>query len=231
MNMSKSDILKKIANIFLYERKHEQEVLYNKLWNEIDGIGGLGAVYDSYYENYESLRVQSLFTSIMVTTTFASFVPFNSQPILDVGCGSGFPSYILSMQGYGPFVGIDISQSGLDIANDYDFYSELHLMDIKKGLNFKDNSFGAIIVAGVITPSFGITADIFKEFIRVAKPNAYVVISLRTSAPWYNSWKLVLDQLIEEDKWISIFTTPDYSTDRQNHISNKTSQIIILQVT
>ena len=217
--MSNSDIIKKVADMLLHEEKHGP--VHEELWDEVDGVGGMGAVYDHWYENYEPIRIMGHMETLMVATTFAHIVPLDYQPILDVGCGSGFASHVLAMQGYKTFVGIDVSQNGLDMANEYNCYSELHLMDIREGLNFKDNTFEVITSAGVLTPKFGITTDIFDEFVRVSRPNGYVVISLHSDQPWCDSWKLVLDQLIEDGRWSSVFTTPDFDTRRGNNDAQK----------
>ena len=225
--MNNSDIIKKVANMLLHEEKHGP--VHEELWDEVDGVGGMGAVYDHWYENYEPIRIMGHMETLMVATTFAHIVPLDCQPILDVGCGSGFASHVLAMQGYKSFVGIDVSQNGLDMASEYNCYNELHLMDIREGLNFRDNTFEVITSAGVLTPKFGITTDIFDEFVRVSRPDGYVIISLHSDQPWCDSWKLVLDQLIEEGKWSRVFTTPDYAVYRGNNITVK-KRVEVFQV-
>ena len=136
-------------------------------------------VYDHWANHYE----QDLFAMgnripAMCAAVFSHHVSKDASPILDAGCGGGLQSEPLGLMGYGPIVGIDLSEGMLEIAQSKGIYSALHRMTMGEPLDFADNEFGAVICCGVLTPGHA-PASSLHELIRVAKPGAPIVFSTR----------------------------------------------------
>ncbi len=66
------------------------------------------------------------------------------QMVLDIGCGSGISGSVLSEEEHF-WVGIDISNDMLEVAQQHDTEGELILGDIGQGFNLKPASFDACI--------------------------------------------------------------------------------------
>ncbi|MEM7236420.1 MAG: methyltransferase domain-containing protein [Pseudomonadota bacterium] len=62
----------------------------------------------------------------LVAGAFSRFVPPESGPILDAGCGGGIQAEALALLGYGPLIGLDLSTGMLSIARAKGIYTELH---------------------------------------------------------------------------------------------------------
>jgi predicted TPR repeat methyltransferase len=137
------------------------------------------AAYDRWAKAYESdLCAMGYRIPAVIAAVFTRFVASGTAPILDAGCGGGIQSEALAMLGYGPMTGIDLSEGMLDIARDKGIYAELHQMTLGEQLDFSDDTFAAVLSSGTITPRHA-PAHSFDELIRVARPGAPIVFSLR----------------------------------------------------
>ena len=92
---------------------------------------------DKYSNNIHMIEVQSKMTERALQLIG---VTDSNGIILDIGCGSGISGSVLTDNGY-YWVGIDISQSMLDIANSRDLEGDLMCGDIGQGLPFRPGMF------------------------------------------------------------------------------------------
>ena len=73
--------------------------------------------YDEWAKQYEpDLCALGYRIPAMIAATFVRFVPAETAPILDAGCGGGIQAEPLAMLGYGPSVGIDLSEGMIAVA-------------------------------------------------------------------------------------------------------------------
>lgn len=71
------------------------------------------------------------------------------QLILDIGCGSGLSGSVLEEQGH-VWIGVDISQSMLDVAVEREVEGDLLLGDMGQGMPFKAGTFdGAVSISAL----------------------------------------------------------------------------------
>ena len=169
-------------------------------------------VYDKWAPNYE----QDLFAMgnripAMVPTLFAHHVPTDVSPILDAGCGGGLQSEPLALLGYGPLVGIDLSEGMLDVARSKGIYGELHRMTMGEPLAFPDNHFGAVLCCGVLTPGHA-PAHSLHELIRVAKPGAAIVFSMRDDAKQEPQYPETVAELDRSGVWRRQFKSEKFQS-------------------
>ena len=166
--------------------------------------------YDSWASNYEAdLCAMGYRIPSMIASVFVKHVPIETSPILDAGCGGGILSEPLAMLGYGPIVGIDLSEGMLEIAESKGFYSDLQQATLGETLNFPDNHFGAIVSAGTITPKHA-PAHSFKELVRIAKTDALIIFSLRDDSFQEPEYPAMLEELENQGKWESVFTSDNF---------------------
>ena len=64
--------------------------------------------------------------------------------ILDIGCGSGLSGEVLSDNGH-YWIGVDISRSMLDVAQEREVEGDMILSDIGNGIQFRPGSFDGAI--------------------------------------------------------------------------------------
>lgn len=64
--------------------------------------------------------------------------------LLDIGCGSGLSGEILEEEGH-TWVGMDISPSMLDVANEREVEGDLFLQDAGQGVAFRPGTFDGCI--------------------------------------------------------------------------------------
>ena len=60
--------------------------------------------------------------------------------LLDIGCGSGLSGEVLEEEGH-TWIGVDISQSMLDVAAEKELEGDLFLQDIGQGFGFRPGVF------------------------------------------------------------------------------------------
>lgn len=111
----------------------------------------------------------------------------------------------LTMLGYGPIIGIGLSDSMLQIARSKHLYSELKQAVLGEALEFSDQHFSGIISSGTITPKHA-PPHAFNELIRVAKRNALIVFSMRDDDLQEPAYPAMLRELENDGKWESVFT-------------------------
>ena len=71
--------------------------------------------------------------------------------VVDMGCGDGAIGEAMMKKGFRDIVGVDISQSMLNIAESKGCYSSIKKADLLKPLPFNDNHFDVLVTSGVTT--------------------------------------------------------------------------------
>ena len=176
-----------------------------------DSLEALEQTYDEVAEQYErDLLAMGYRLPAMVAAAFAKFVPTDATPILDAGCGGGLQAEPLAMLGYGPLIGIDLSEGMLSVAKSKRIYAELQRMKLGERLDFSDDTFGAVVCCGAISPRHA-PVHSFNELIRVAKPGAVIVFSLRDDDRQESEYRRLPETLERDDRWRFQFRTASFS--------------------
>ena len=166
--------------------------------------------YDAWATSYErDLCAMGYRIPAVIAALFARYVPADTGPILDAGCGGGIQSEALAHLGYGPITGIDLSPGMLHVARAKGVYADLKEQTLGERLDFPDNHFGAVITAGTITPGHA-PARTFDELIRVARPGARILFSLRSDAEQLPEYPAALARLTKAGAWAHLFSTEGF---------------------
>ena len=88
----------------------------------------------------------------------------------------------------------------LNKAKEKDVYREFYEMDMEKTLDFPDDSFDAVVCAGVLTYSHAPAKSLY-ELVRVTKPGGHILYSLRTDAFESMGFEGITYELESERKW------------------------------
>lgn len=168
--------------------------------------------YDAWASKYDADLVAAGYrVPAVVSAVFARFISPETGPILDAGCGTGLQSEGLALAGYGPFVGIDLSEGMLAIARGKGFYAELHKMALGERLGFRDGQFAVSITTGTITPNHAPPESI-DEIIRVTRKGGRVVMSLRVDADQLPEYPARLVYHAGKRHWRLLFETPAFQS-------------------
>lgn len=101
--------------------------------------------------------------------------------ILDVGCGQGFQSYVLSKNKNNRVVGIDISKENIEISHKR--YPRVNFLVMNAGkMNFKKNHFDEIYAIEVLEHVNNLE-KVLNEITRVLKVGGKLIVSV----PYYKS--------------------------------------------
>ncbi len=138
---------------------------------------------------------------------FARFVPPDTAPILDAGCGGGIQAEALALLGYGPLIGLDLSPGMLDVARQKNIYAELHQGALGARLDLPDESMGAVLCVGTITPNHA-PPDSFDGLLRVAKSGALIVFSLRDDPAQEPAYPERVAALSDARAWHAVWSSP-----------------------
>ncbi|MEM7428501.1 MAG: class I SAM-dependent methyltransferase [Pseudomonadota bacterium] len=170
------------------------------------------AAYDDWAEKYEQdLCAFGNRIPAVCSTVFAKYVELGTAPILDAGCGGGIQAEPLAMLGYGPIIGIDLSDGMLEVARRKGFYAELRQMAMGGLLDFPDNHFAATLSSGCITPRHA-PATSFDDLIRITRPGALIIFSLRDDEMQEPEYTAALERHEEEGNWEPVFATESFQS-------------------
>jgi len=170
------------------------------------------AAYDNWADNYEQdLCAMGYRIPAVIAAVFTRFVPKDTSPILDAGCGAGIQAEPLAMIGYQPIVGIDLSDGMLQAARGKGIYADLRQMTLGERLDFPDDRFAAVLSSGTITPKHA-PAHSFEELIRVARSGAPIVFSLRDDAAQEPAYPAMLARLERDGAWSPVFCTDSFKS-------------------
>ena len=165
------------------------------------------AAYDSWAKQYEiDLCAMGYRIPAVLATVATRFIPSTAAPILDAGCGGGIQTEALTILGFGPITGIDLSEGMLEVARAKGIYSDRRQMTLGEKLDFTDDTFAAIISSGTITPHHAPPSS-FEELIRVAKPGAPIVFSLRDDPAQEPEYPEAVKKLTDAGLWREVFST------------------------
>ena len=135
----------------------------------------------------------------LATDVFVRHVPKEAK-VLDAGAGTGLVGRLLSDEGYGYLVAIDLSQGMLEESRKKNVYRELHQMVLGEELNFPTASFDAVVSVGVLTLGHA-PANSLDELVRITKPGGHIVFSIRPDVYRENGFKEKQEELEKQGKW------------------------------
>ena len=133
------------------------------------------------------------------TEFFVKYVPQGAR-ILDAGAGTGLMGELLFAEGYRELVAMDLSKGMLEQARKKNVYKEFHQMVMGGSLDFKTDSFDAVISVGALTEGHA-PADSLDELVRITKPGGHIIYSLRTDLYEGAGFKEKNNSLAQSGKW------------------------------
>lgn len=135
-------------------------------------------LYDDWAVSYETENmVKGYRLPWMGAAMMARHLPAGRGPVLDAGCGTGLVGEALSVLGYDPVIGCDLSQSMMDYAAKRAAYSKLVPQDMTQRFQWDNDHFSGFICIGCFGPAHA-PAECLREMVRITKPGGIGVFSL-----------------------------------------------------
>jgi SAM-dependent methyltransferase len=180
---------------------------------EVFGAGSqedLVSAYGTWAARYdEDMHALDLRGPEIVAAMAARYLRDRASPILDVGAGTGRIRELLTILGYGHLVALDLSEAMLARAREQGVYRELHRGALGGPLAFGDDTFAAVVAAGVFTAGHAPPGS-FDELLRVTRPSGLLIFTLATSAYEGGGFKDKIDALEAEGRWRLVEATAPF---------------------
>ena len=170
----------------------------------------LRAVYDAWAAQYDQdLQAFGYSYPPAIAGLVGRYVREREAPILDAGAGTGIVGEVLSILGYTRLTGIDLSDGMLAIARAKSVYAELKNQTLGERLDFADDSFAAVVSAGVLTTGHA-PPSCLDELIRITRPGGHLIFTLSVPVYEEGGFGAKLDALSAAGWWRAIETTPPW---------------------
>ena len=142
-------------------------------------VEGQRDIYDEWSASYETeIFANGYRTPGVIAAAFARYVTPGQGPVLDAGCGGGLVCEPLALLGYGPLIGIDISEGMLSVARAKGIYADLQTLPLNGDLPFADGQFDAIVSAGVLSHGQA-PPEALRELARITRRGGHCVFFTR----------------------------------------------------
>jgi SAM-dependent methyltransferase len=168
-------------------------------------------IYAGWAEDYEQRILGNGYSTPAVAAGLVGrYVGPEEGPVFDAGAGSGLMGVVLAPLGYKDLVGIDISPDMLELARKKGVYKDLREMELGERLDFPDDTFAAVVSAGVFAAGHA-PPESFEDLIRVTKPGGHMIFSVRTDVYLDGGFKVKQDALERDGKWQLVEMTDPFS--------------------
>ena len=168
--------------------------------------------YDDWAAHYdEDLLSYGYRLPAVATGLFGRYVQPRAGPVLDAGCGTGLIGETLSLLGYGEMTGIDLSEGMLAAARAKRVYKELARMKLGGPLDLPSDHFGATLAIGVLTVGHA-GPEAFDELIRVTRPGAPLVFSIRVDGGSGSGFLERMAALADDGAWAEVERTSEFQS-------------------
>lgn len=111
--------------------------------------------YDDWAQAYESeVAAHGYVTPKRCAEALASYATDRSQPIMDLGCGTGLSGLALKAAGFAVIDGFDLSDGMLEEARDKGLYRALATADLSKPLEMPEGVYANAAAIGCVSPEY-----------------------------------------------------------------------------
>ena len=161
----------------------------------------LDTLYDEWASDYDQQLWASGNPYIAIATgLIGRHVRDYDAKILDAGCGTGNMAQVLHQMGYRNIEGLDPSSGMLAVAQRKEVYQQLHQLYLDSRIDLADDSFDAVVAAGVLTHGHA-PPESLDGILKLARPGGMIVFSLSAIAYDELGFKQKITALEESGKW------------------------------
>ncbi len=156
--------------------------------------------YETWAADYETDTIGQGFCIPYLAAAFlARHAKPGAGPVLDAACGTGVVGDALSLLGYGPVTGIDLSPAMLTQARARGVYAQIEEGDIT-ALPFADAAFATTTCIGAFGPGHAPPATL-DELVRVTAPGGHIVFNVRADTWIDQGFEAAIARLTHAGRW------------------------------
>ena len=158
-------------------------------------------LYDDWAASYERDNLVKGYRLPWMAAAFAArHLKEGAGPILDAGCGTGLVGEALSVLGFGPITGCDLSPEMMALARSRGAYAAMDRQDLGQPMPYPDSHFAAFTCIGCYGPGHAPPHSL-RELARVTKPGGIGIFSLAEVGLTPQGFAPVIQDLIDQGRW------------------------------
>ena len=209
--------MKKTKNMIatIYDTLHAADL------DELEGI------YKNWASDYESdvINLAGYVGHLITSDLLLNYLRNTESIVLDAGCGTGLVGEILYKNNFRNMDGVDFSQEMLNIASQKNIYQSLKLVDLTKKLDYKNDSFDAIICAGTFTCGH-VGPEALREMVRITKHGGHICFTVRKQEWEASPYMEIMNDLEDSQAWQKL----EHITKEYNVKEGVSCQLCLYQV-
>lgn len=164
----------------------------------------LDTLYDEWSKDYDQQLWASGNPYIAIATGLVGrHVHDYDAKILDAGCGTGNMAQVLHQLGYRNIEGLDPSAGMLAVAQRKEVYQQLHQLYLDARVDLADDSFDAVVAAGVLTHGHA-PPESLDGILKLTRPGGVIIFSLSAIAYEELGFKPKIAALEESGQWLKL---------------------------
>lgn len=188
------------------------------------------AHYDAWADKFErDLYATGYRLPAVIAAVVARHLSPDAGEVLDAGCGTGLQAEPLALAGYGPLVGIDLSEGMLAKAHAKGIYDQLHRTAVDERIDLADGRFAAAIAAGVLTPGHA-PPEALAGLARVVRKGGYVAATLRDDPEMDPAYIARAERLESEGVWRLVYATEPFAGMPYGELGHVTHRVRLYQI-
>ncbi len=161
----------------------------------------LAAAYASWAASYDRETLEMGYClPFLITAWVARYVPRDTGPLLDAGCGTGLSGPFLNALGYARIEALDLSGEMLKIAEGRNAYAVLKKAALGGPLPWPDGHFACVLSTGVFTQGHA-DASALDELVRITRPGGHAVFTVRDVVLDSGGFREKFAELEAADRW------------------------------
>ena len=166
--------------------------------------------YDEWAKDYDA-DLSEFFGWVAPKTASSYLAKYvhSDSIVLDAGAGTGLVGLALSELGFENLTAMDLSEGMLREAQDKNVYKQLDQMVLGEPLTYATDSFDAVISVGVMTLGHA-SPNSFDELLRIAKPQGYIVFTIRTDVYMENGFKQKQEEMESQKLWALVEVSDEF---------------------
>ena len=164
----------------------------------------LDDAYDEWARDYDRHLWASGNPYLAVAASMVGrHVPSNDASILDAGCGTGNMGQVLHQIGYESLEGLDPSAGMLALARRKGVYKALHKLVLAGRVDLPDESYDAVVAAGVLTHGHA-PPESLDGILRLVRPGGAIIFSLSEIAHDEQGFREKMSELEVGGGWTAV---------------------------
>jgi SAM-dependent methyltransferase len=158
-------------------------------------------LYDDWAASYEKDNLVKGYRLPWMAAAFAArHLTQGAGPILDAGCGTGLVGEALSVLGFGPITGCDLSPEMMALARSRNAYAALDRQDLNLPMPYPDGHFAAFTCIGCYGPGHA-PPESLRELVRVTQAGGIGIFSMAEVGPSAQRFGPMIEGLIDGGRW------------------------------